>query len=1035
MSIEALRALKFDWTLSQQDVWASSPYHVDGLHPACSDLIRRCIGEARFSAGSNPLGIALQGERGVGKTHLLGWTRRETERAGGYFFLVGISSGKAFWDEVLGAIREQLQPPAGDGPSQLARLLDDLARRAGLDAPVREAVSGRSTPTRADLDAFITGLRELDRSTGLNCQDTARALVLLASPAQEHQDVGHYFLSGDELEPEERRAWGIRRLAGKDHRSLITELSSLLALSGPTVVAVDQIDALIDEIGRADETAAPGHERLVTQVSGGLMALRDMTRRTLTIVSCLPESWAFIKQHAVDTVTDRFRRALQLRNIPSAGVGRELVEKRFAAAYEGIGFQPPYPSWPIRPGAFEDAENYTARGLLKLIENHVNACVRDGEVRELDRLDEWTEGESPHTPATLEPRVPDVPEEDLAALDARFAELRAAADVSQVFDAKTEDATVPALLTAGIEAWIKEHGEPQGLFRLDPPPSRKPALHARLRQTLDEHTERERQWSFRAIGADSAKAVLNRLRVAVAESGLDGQNPDRRLFVLRNTNWPTGPTTTKETTAFEKNGGVAFPVTGDDLRTFSALRRMLAEDDPRLESWLAVRRPAHSTELFARALDDVVRATPASHQPKPAEPADAAPVGAIIRVGTTVVGSSPAFLDVPALRKHTVIFAGAGSGKTVLLRRTVEECALHGISAIVLDPNNDLARLGDPWPEPPGSWIGDDAERARRYMDETDVVVWTPRRQGGRPLVFQPLPVFADILDNDDEFHAAVDAAVDALAPRVNADKRTDKANLERAVLTGALRYFGREGGGGLGDFIALLAALPDGASTLIKAPKVAADLAEKLEAARVTDPLFGGAGQAADPGVLLTPPPGKRARVSVISMIGLPTEGQRQSFVNQLQMALFSWVKRHPAPSETPSGLLVMDEAQTLVPAVGTTVCTQSTIQLSQQARKYGLALVFATQSPKGLHNQIANNAVSQFFGRLNSGTQIDVARDLARNKGGDVPDISRLSTGEFYLATEGRGFRKLHASLCLSHHPPSPLTTEEVLTRARRQ
>jgi len=79
-------------------------------------------------------------------------------------------------------------------------------------------------------------------------------------------------------------------------------------------------------------------------------------------------------------------------------------------------------------------------------------------------------------------------------------------------------------------------------------------------------------------------------------------------------------------------------------------------------------------------------------------------------------------LDLPSLRRHIAIFAGSGSGKTVLLRRVVAECALHGVSAIVLDPNNDLARLGDAWPGPPESWVDDDAPRAREYLAGTDVV-------------------------------------------------------------------------------------------------------------------------------------------------------------------------------------------------------------------------------------------------------------------------------------------------------------------------
>jgi hypothetical protein len=53
---------------------------------------------------------------------------------------------------------------------------------------------------------------------------------------------------------------------------------------------------------------------------------------------------------------------------------------------------------------------------------------------------------------------------------------------------------------------------------------------------------------------------------------------------------------------------------------------------------------------------------------------------------------------------------------------------------------------------------------------------------------------------------------------------------------------------------------------------------------------------------------------------------------------------------------------------------------------------------------------------------------------KGGHVPDISRLQAGNFYAALEGTAFHKITAPWCLSHHPHSPLTTEEVLELARR-
>ncbi len=311
-------------------------------------------------------------------------------------------------------------------------------------------------------------------------------------------------------------------------------------------------------------------------------------------------------------------------------------------------------------------------------------------------------------------------------------------------------------------------------------------------------------------------------------------------------------------------------------------------------------------------------------------------------------------------------------------------------------------------------------------------MVWTPRRESGRPLTFQPLPDFGAVLDDVDEFNAAVDAAVEALAPRVGVHRASTRAAQEKAVLTEAMRWFGRGAGHDLGVFIDLLSALPEHVTEIAKGPLLAAELADRLRAVRATDPLFGGVGEPADPGTLLTPPPGKRARISVISSVGMASLEQWQGFVNQLQMALFSWVKRNPAEDRPLGGLLVMDEAQDLVPSVGTTACSESTRRLASQARKYGLGLLFATQSPKSLHNSIPGNATTQLFGLLSSPVQIGAARELAWAKGGNLPDIGRLSSGQFYLATEGSAFRQIRTPMCLSHHPSSPLTEEEVLSRA---
>jgi hypothetical protein len=69
-----------------------------------------------------------------------------------------------------------------------------------------------------------------------------------------------------------------------------------------------------------------------------------------------------------------------------------------------------------------------------------------------------------------------------------------------------------------------------------------------------------------------------------------------------------------------------------------------------------------------------------------------------------------------------------------------------------------------------------------------------------------------------------------------------------------------------------------------------------------------------------------------------------------------------------------------------------------------------------------------------LNSPAQIDAAQEIARAKGSAISDIARLRTGQFYATIEGAEFVKIQTPLCLTYHPKSPLTSEEVLGRAMR-
>ena len=369
------------------------------------------------------------------------------------------------------------------------------------------------------------------------------------------------------------------------------------------------------------------------------------------------------------------------------------------------------------------------------------------------------------------------------------------------------------------------------------------------------------------------------------------------------------------------------------------------------------------------------------------------------------------------LPRHVAILAGSGSGKTVLLRRIVEEAALIDIPSIVLDINNDLARLGDAWPSRPDGFSDEDVVKAAAYRKRADVVIWTPGRNSGRPISLKLIPDFSAIGDDPDEREQVVEMARATLAPFV---ARTGaSANLKQGVLSDALRRFAHDRRDALGDLIGLLADLPEGVSEISRAAKLGAEIADQLRAAIATNPLLKSSGPNLDPATLFRGSSGK-TRISVINLSGLGSDDARQSFVNQLQMTLFTWIKQNPSLT---SRLYVLDEAQNFAPSQAGTACKASALSLAAQARKYGLGMIFATQLPKGIDNKIVSNCTTHVYGRMSAPATIDATKELMAAKGGAADDIGRLTRGEFYFSTEG--FRqpiKVRTPLRLSWHSQNP-------------
>lgn len=668
------------------------------------------------------------------------------------------------------------------------------------------------------------------------------------------------------------------------------------------------------------------------------------------------------------------------------------------------------------------------------------------------RRDCLARGEARECPSLVEAGPPPPPEEietfDLAA------EKRAAEIGGLLAD---DENTLGELLRSAFDLYAIED-DPDDAIDIaskGEPEQKIPPLHGRLTFIHRDENDRERHVCYRALPQQNAIAFQARLRAALTASGISTRIPGRDLLVVRRGPVPTGAKTRQLFDAFLAAGGILIDPSDDDLRTFAALRalreRATAEGwFDRFERWLRAEQPLLGTDFFrsaglagdrdappvapasvpppaaSRAMT-ATEAPPTAEATKPAaKPTNPAPEA--IPVGHRLAPDAPAVtLPLRLLPRHTAIIAGSGSGKSVLLRRLVEEAALAGLPAIVVDPNNDLSRLGDPWPERPAAFSAEDDAKAARYRASVEVTVWTPGLRAGNPLFLPAMPDFSGIGTDPDERQQAIEMAAETLAPLANATK-----SLPRGVLASALGRFAECGGGDLADFTALLGDLPDGVSPISNAQKLAADMADQLHAAVATNPLLKADGAVLDPARLFFGADPDRTRISVVNLSGLASDAARGDFVNRLQMTLFGWIKRNPSPRGM---LYVVDEAQTFLPSARSTASLGSGIKLVAQGRKYGLGMIVATQVPRGIHNQVVSNCTTQFFGRQSAPATIAAAQEILSASGGSANDLGRLAAGEFYFATEGSGRPfKLRTPLCLSHHPANPPTPEQVVALARR-
>jgi hypothetical protein len=554
----------------------------------------------------------------------------------------------------------------------------------------------------------------------------------------------------------------------------------------------------------------------------------------------------------------------------------------------------------------------------------------------------------------------------------------------------------------------------------------------------------------------------------MVRSGVDPKLPDRRLGLIRLGPPPGGPKTAAMVGEFESLGtGYWLEPLERDLAVMAALAALAESPPPDRLEWLRRRQPAFEAAFAAPLLrwlagQDAAPSRPAAPDSPPVEspppgvappgsagspaaaggaPAESFPGSPILGgpsgepvadppSGSLILGApvdddeGPVSLRTADLVYHTVVFGGTGTGKSMLLKRLVDEAALQGVPAVVLG-GGDLCLLGRPWPEPPGFWLPGDAERAGRLGREVETIVWTPGQAKGNPLNFRIIPDFSAVVDPE---RALGDTVAD-LGGLIK-DKTSSS---EDAVLKRTLEHLIEKGGPvGLGDLARTLENLPPKVvrDLFAKAAKIGSKLGELLKAALVNDKNLLKDDTVEIP-QLLRSPSGK-TRISVINLDFLGAEKLVQSFVLRLIDRLFDWMTRHPPEGGRLSGLLVVDEARDLAPSKGDLPAKRALLRLSNQSRKYGFGLILASQQFKSLDHNLVANCRTLLVGRQGS----PASRDAANEHLGFGFDVGSLENRQFYLKVpagdDQAPVRLFSPAFSLSRHVKSAPGPDEIVRLA---
>lgn len=399
------------------------------------------------------------------------------------------------------------------------------------------------------------------------------------------------------------------------------------------------------------------------------------------------------------------------------------------------------------------------------------------------------------------------------------------------------------------------------------------------------------------------------------------------------------------------------------------------------------------------------------------------------------------------LLTHAVCVGMTGSGKTGLCVTILEEAAMDGIPAIVIDPKGDLPNLLLTFPELRGEafrpWVnpddarkkgltvdafaeqqaekwkqgleawGQDADRIRRLRAAAEFTIFTPGSGYGLPVsILNSFAAPDETLVRDKELLGErIETTVTGLLGLVGIEADPVKSR-EHILLSTILDWAWGQGKDlDLSELIRHVQSPPvdrigvlDVESFFPEKDRFGLVLAlnNVLAAPGFSDWLEG---DPLDIDAILHTADGK-PRIAIFSIAHL-NDAERMFFVCLLLNQILSWVRTQSGTTSL-RALLYMDEIFGYFPPVANPPSKPPLLSLLKQARAFGLGLVLTTQNPVDLDYKGLQNTGTWFIGRLQ--TERDKARVMEGLEGvlvaGEAGGMDRRQLEQILAGLDSRIF-----------------------------